>query len=252
MTSPVMMPPLTSFAERLTAVVIGTGGGIGGAFATALAAHPRVGSVIAASRSGQAQNPSSKVTARRVDVTDEASIAAMAEGLDAVDLVIVAVGQLHDDTGLGPEKTFRAIDGGYLARLYAVNTIGPALCAKHLLPRLAKGRKAVFAALSARVGSISDNHLGGWHGYRASKAGLNQILRTCAIELARRSADAAIVGLHPGTVDTGLSKPFQGHVPDGKLFTPDYAAVSLLTVLDGLTPADSGGVFAWDGARVPT
>jgi NAD(P)-dependent dehydrogenase (short-subunit alcohol dehydrogenase family) len=105
--------------------------------------------------------------------------------------------------------------------------------------------------LSARVGSISDNHLGGWHAYRASKAALNMLLRTFAIELARRNLRAVCVGLHPGTVDTGLSAPFQTNVPEGKLFTPDFAAARLLEVVDRLKPDDSGKVFAWDGQTIP-
>lgn len=127
----------------------------------------------------------------------------------------------------------------------------PALVAKHFLPLLARDRKSVFAALSARVGSISDNQLGGWHAYRASKAALNMLLRTFAIELARRNPRAVCVGLHPGTVDTGLSAPFQANVPEGKLFTPDFAAARLLEVVDRLKPDDSGHVFAWDGQLIP-
>ena len=139
-----------------------------------------------------------------------------------------------------------------MQRSFAVNAIGPALAAKHFLPLLAEDRKSVFAALSARVGSISDNSLGGWHAYRASKAALNMILRNLAIELARRHDKAICVGLHPGTVDTGLSSPFQGSVPPGRLFSPAEAAGHLLKVVDGLSPADSGGHFAWDGRRIPS
>ena len=108
-----------------------------------------------------------------------------------------------------------------MAHLYQINAIGPAMVAKHFLPLLSKRRKAVFAALSARVGSIGDNRLGGWHSYRASKAALNMLIKTMSIELARRNPDALIVGLHPGTVDTPLSEPFQRNVADGKLFTPE-------------------------------
>ena len=163
----------------------------------------------------------------------------------------MASGILHDDEALRPEKTWRALDGAALERVYRINAVGPALVAKHFLPLLARDRKSVFAALSARVGSISDNHLGGWHAYRASKAALNMLLRTFAIELARRNPRAICVGLHPGTVDTGLSAPFQANVPEGKLFTPDFAAARLLEVVDRLKPDDSGKVFAWDGQLIP-
>jgi NAD(P)-dependent dehydrogenase (short-subunit alcohol dehydrogenase family) len=122
---------------------------------------------------------------------------------------------------------------------------------KHFAPLMPRDRRAVFAALSARVGSIGDNRLGGWHSYRASKAALNMLLRNLAVELGRSHPQAVVAGLHPGTVDTGLSKPFQKAVAEGKLLTPAFSAERLLAVLDGLTPADSGGVFAWDGARIP-
>ena len=119
------------------------------------------------------------------------------------------------------------------------------------LPLLPRDRKAVFAALSARVGSIADNQVGGWHSYRASKAALNMIIRTLAIELARRNPSAVCVGLHPGTVDTGLSAPFQRGVPADRLFSAERAADQLLTVIDNLTPQSSGGLFAWDGSAIP-
>ena len=158
---------------------------------------------------------------------------------------------LHDGEALRPEKTWRALEGVALERVYQVNAIGPALVAKHFLPLLARDRKSVFAALSARVGSISNNQLGGWHAYRASMAALNMLLRTFAIEPAWRNPRAACVGLHPGTVDSRLSAPFQANVPEGKLFTPGFAASRLLDVLDRVTPEDSGKVFAWDGEIIP-
>ena len=138
-----------------------------------------------------------------------------------------------------------------MAELFAVNTIGPALIAKHALPLLRRTSRAVFAALSARVGSIADNRLGGWHSYRASKAALNMLVKNLALELARTHPQALAVTLHPGTVDTALSAPFQRGVVPEKLFTPALSAGALLQVLDGLTPAQSGGLFAWDGAQVP-
>lgn len=221
------------------AVVIGASGGIGAALADALEVGGR--DVVRLSRSGTG-----------LDLTDEASIAQAAGAVGEagpVRLVIVATGALHGD-GLRPERSWRDLDGEAMVEAFRVNAVGPALIAKHFLPLLAPGR-SVFAALSARVGSISDNRLGGWHAYRASKAALNMTLRNLAIELARRSPEAICVGLHPGTVDTALSAPFQRGVPDGKLFTPAYSAAQLLAVIDGLSPADSGGLFAWDGARIP-
>jgi NAD(P)-dependent dehydrogenase (short-subunit alcohol dehydrogenase family) len=133
-------------------------------------------------------------------------------------------------------------------RQYAVNAVGPALVAKHFLPLMPKQGRSVFAVLSARVGSISDNRLGGWYGYRASKAALNQLVRSLSIEDKRRYDRGIVVALHPGTVDTKLSRPFQQAGRD--LFQPDRAAVQLLDLIDGLRPADSGKLFAWDGSEI--
>ena len=228
---------LKSYGDGLNVAIVGAAGGIGRAMANALDSAPNVARVARLGRSGDI----------RVDLTDEASIEAAARSLGPTDVVICAAGLLHDET-IAPEKTWAALDPAAMTKVLAVNAVGPALVAKHFLPLLPKGRKTAFAALSARVGSIGDNRLGGWVSYRASKAALNQVIRTFSIELARKRPEALIVGLHPGTVDTGLSKPFQrGH----ELFSPEQSARHLLTVLDDLTPADSGGVFAWDGARIP-
>ena len=190
----------------------------------------------------------------RLDLEDEDTMASAAEtvagAFSDVDMVLVATGLLHDGDGLQPEKTWRTLDAARFERVLRINTVGPALIAKHFLPLLARDRKSVFAALSARVGSISDNQIGGWHAYRASKAALNMLIRNFAIELGRRNKQAIAVGLHPGTTDTGLSRPFQAGVPEGKLFAPDFVAHRLLQVIDGLKPADSGQFFAWDGSRI--
>ena len=234
------------------AVVIGAGGGIGAASVAALAARPgRHGSVVALSR--QPVPAAACVIPGRIDVTDEASIAAAARMTaehGSPGLVIVATGTLHAPGGMQPEKSWRSLDADTLLHAYRVNAVGPALVAKHFLPLLPRQGRSVFAALSARVGSIGDNRLGGWHAYRASKAALNMLLRNLAVELARSRPEAICVGLHPGTVDTALSRPFQGNVPEGGLFTPDEAVEKLLHVLAGLTPAESGGVFDWTGRPV--
>ena len=138
----------------------------------------------------------------------------------------------------------------WLARQFAINAIGPALVAKHFLPMMPKAGRNVFAVLSARVGSIGDNKLGGWYGYRAAKAALNQLIRTLAIEERRRNDRSIVVGLHPGTVDTALSKPFQANVRADQLFTAPRAAVQLLDVIDGLKAPDSGKLFDWEGKEV--
>jgi NAD(P)-dependent dehydrogenase (short-subunit alcohol dehydrogenase family) len=246
--------PLASFGEDLSVAVIGASGGIGGAFTAALQDALNVARVFTFSRR-KAPAAAAQTTWQALDLEDEASIARAAatvkEEVGELHLAVVASGLLHAGDALQPEKSWRSLDAAALQRAFAVNAIGPALIAKHFLPLLARDRKSAFAALSARVGSIEDNRLGGWHAYRASKAALNMLLRNFAIELARRNDQALCVGLHPGTVDTALSEPFQAGVPEGKLFTPARAATQLLGVLDGLTPGDSGGLFAWDGQRIP-
>ena len=227
-----------------SAVVIGASGGIGAALAEAIADEAAFDVVHRFARSFDG--------AARIDITDEASIAAAAVAVGSgppPELIVVATGLLHDGER-GPEKALKELDAAWLAQNYAINAIGPALVAKHFLPLMPKTGRTVFAALSARVGSISDNRMGGWHGYRASKAALNQLIRTISIEEKRRNSSSIVVALHPGTVDTALSKPFQGNVQPGRLFDPGRAAVQLLDVLDGLRAPDSGKLFAWDGVEV--
>ena len=171
---------------------------------------------------------------------------------DPPDLVIVATGVLTLSDGTGPERTYKRLDGAAMSEVFALNTIGPALIAKHMLALLPRDRRSVFAALSARVGSISDNMLGGWHSYRASKSALNMLLKNFAIELGRTHDEAVIVGLHPGTVNTALSEPFQSGLQGGQLTEPADAAENLLRVVDRLRPAHSGKVFDWKGEEVPT
>lgn len=243
---------LDSFEAPIQACIIGSTGGIGAALVDALSESARVETVYALSRTG-ASHSSSKVHSLTFDFLDETSIMAAAETLrevGAFDLIIVATGLLQGD-GIAPEKNMRALDLDAMRTSFEVNTFGPALTAKHFLPLLRRDTKAVFAALSARVGSISDNRLGGWYAYRASKAALNMMLKTLSIEVARRFKNQIIIGLHPGTVDTDLSRPFQSQVPNGKLFTPDYSAAKLLTVMDQVSVSDTGQHFAWDGEPIP-
>lgn len=242
------MSGIAGFAGSIRAVVIGASGGIGAAVTHRLLADPGVTDVLALSRRPVA--PAGKLRTGFLDLADESSIIDAAALAEAVDLVFIASGLLHQDA-VQPEKSWRTLGPMAMAQLFQVNAIGPALVAKHFLPRMPRYGRAVFAALSAKVGSITDNRLGGWYGYRASKAALNQIIRTTAIELARSRPDAICVTLHPGTVDTPLSQPFQAAVARDRLFTPAVAAAHLLGVLGGLTPMDSGGLFAWDGRRLP-
>ena len=232
---------LASFPNSGVAVVFGAGGGIGGALVEALRAADRFEHVVGFSRN----------TSPSIDLLDEASLeraAAFAASKGDLRLVIDATGFLHDDLQ-GPEKSWRQLDAGKLARSFALNAIGPALIMKHVLPLLPRSGKAVFATLSARVGSIGDNRLGGWYSYRASKAALNQLVRTAAIELARRCPGALCIALHPGTVATALSAPFAA--TGLELHTPAVAAHQLLAVVDQLSPDVNGNFFDWRAKPVP-
>lgn len=217
------------------ALVVGASGGIGGALVSALRA--RGAEVTALSRREQG-----------LDVTDEASVTRVLGGLEgAFDTVIVATGAL-ELAGRGPEKSLRAVDPAALAAQFALNATGPLLVLKHALRLMPRDRASRFAALSARVGSIGDNALGGWYGYRAAKAALNQLIHTAAIEVARSHPQAVVVALHPGTVDTGLTRPHRGGHP---AMPPAEAAGHILAVLRGLGPEASGGFYDWQGKAVP-
>ena len=232
---------MESIAAGGVAIVFGASGGIGAALLAALKDAGRFDTVHGFSRQ----------SAIPIDITDEASIAgAASEAAESgeVRFVIDATGFLHGQ-GMAPEKTWRALDADQLAHAFAVNTIGPALLMKHMLPKLPRAGKAVFATLSARVGSIEDNRLGGWYSYRASKAALNQIVRTAAIELSRRAPEALCVALHPGTVATPLSDSFAKTGLD--VLTPAQSAQHLLSVIDQLGADATGGFFDWRGDQVP-
>jgi NAD(P)-dependent dehydrogenase (short-subunit alcohol dehydrogenase family) len=223
------------------AVVIGSTGGIGAALLRTLQDGRDFDAVIGLSRT----------SSPALDLRDEASIAAAAghvAGLGALRLVILCTGRLHGP-GMQPEKNLRSLDAAAMADAFIVNTIGPALVLKHFLPVLARDGRAVLAALSARVGSIGDNRLGGWYSYRAAKAALNQVLHTAAVEVRRSHRQAIVVALHPGTVDTPLSAPFGKSGLDVQ--SPDIAAGRLLSVIAGLTPDDSGSFLDQHGKVVP-
>jgi NAD(P)-dependent dehydrogenase (short-subunit alcohol dehydrogenase family) len=201
---------------------------------------PKAGAVVAMQRG----------TGEKIDITDEASVAQAAARLvcrhQTVDLIFNAAGALTID-GIGPEKTIRSISADAMARQFAFNSIGPALLLNYFVPLMPKDRRSLFASLSARVGSIGDNRLGGWLSYRASKAAQNQIIKTAAIELKRTHPHAVVAALHAGTVATALSEPYtKGHVRQ----TPDQSARQLLETLDGLSPEQSGGFYAYDGTGI--
>lgn len=234
------------------ACVFGASGGIGQALVEALEMSGAFESIYACARKPRDRR-SERIVPLAFDLGDEASIASAAREMGLagpLDLVLVATGLLHD-AGMAPEKSFSAIDPTAMARAFAVNAVGPALVAKHVLPIMRREGRAVFAALSARVGSICDNRSGGWHSYRASKAALNMLIRNFALEFARRNPLGVVVALHPGTVDTRLSRPYQRNVRADVLQSPIRSAGHLLDVLACLTPEHSGSVYAWDGEAIP-
>lgn len=239
---------LSSFSSPLHVALIGAGGGIGSAMLEHLLGDPSVGLVHGFARR-PLEKSHDKLVSGFIDLEDETSIRLAAEKVGApLHLIIVATGLLHDGD-YQPEKALKEITSSRLQRAFAVNATGPALVGKHFLPLVPREGKAVFAALSARVGSISGNEVGGWYGYRASKAALNMVLKNMAIEARRRYPALIITGLQPGTVDTPLSKPFQSGVRRDTLFTPSFAAGKLLQVIDQLEPKDSGALFDWAGER---
>ncbi|PLZ97504.1 cell-cell signaling protein [Fischerella thermalis CCMEE 5268] len=195
-----------------------------------------------------------KLTCLAIDITDEAQISQgvqlLRAEIDKLHLVVNCVGVLHEGT-LQPEKSLKQINSENLMRYFQVNSIGAVLLAKHLLPLFRHSDRSVFASISAKIGSIGDNQLGGWYGYRASKAALNMLMRNVAIEYGRTSPKTIVVTLHPGTTDTRLSKPFQKNVPPEKLFSVELTVNQLLAVIDQLKIEDSGQFFSWDGSRLP-
>ena len=222
------------------ALILGASGAIGGAIAAQLQADPRCAQVLTLSRH----------STPAIDFDKPDSIAAAAEALRPLGpwhLIVVATGMLTGPTS-GPEKRLAELNATHMAASFATNTIGPALVLAHFAPLLAKGERSLLAVLSAKVGSIGDNRLGGWYSYRASKAALNMLLKTAAIEMARTHPQAVLAALHPGTVNSALSAPFRG-AEIGR--PPTEAARDLLAVLDTLQPADSGGFWAYDGQRLP-
>ena len=231
-------------------VIAGGSGGIGSAFVEALATRPRVKKIIATCNRHPSSLHHQKVSWHPLDLTDEDAIRDWAGQLDEIDWLINAAGILHTRAH-GPEKSIRQIDPAFFLENMRINALPALLLAKHLHDKFQHGRPAVYATVSAKVGSIEDNRLGGWISYRSSKAALNMSIKTLAIEWRRTLPNVAVVALHPGTTDTALSKPFQRHVPHGQLFTPEYSVSCMLDVLENLKPVHSGEFLAFDGERLP-
>ncbi|MFZ8864337.1 MAG: SDR family NAD(P)-dependent oxidoreductase [Rickettsiales bacterium] len=236
----------------LNIAIFGSTGAIGNEFTKQLAANNLVETINCFNRA-EVSSEQKKVNHYQINFDDEAEIAKAAEisaKTKKLDIVIVAIGALHT-AEFFPEKSIRELDSKKFTEIYHTNTVIPALIGKYFLPHLNKNEKSIFAVLSARVGSISDNQLGGWYAYRASKAALNMIIKNFAIEINRVNKKAVILGLHPGTVDSSLSKPFQAHVKEGHLFSPEYAVKQLLQVIYNSDSSYSGKLFAYDDSQIP-
>lgn len=261
----VVSPAAQGKQSPTAALIVGAGQGIGLEFVRQFLESDRVDRLYATYRNPQSQlltlaDP--RLRCLPMDITEEAQIAAVAKEIQAeatvLHTVINCVGVLHEGT-VQPEKSLRQINAEQLLHYFQVNSIGAVLLAKHMQPLLKHRhvlkeeprQRVILATISAKIGSIGDNQLGGWYGYRASKAALNMFMRTTAIEYKRTCPQAIVVTLHPGTTDTQLSRPFQGNVPPEKLFPVDRTVRQLLAVLDQLQESDSGEFFSWDGSRLP-
>ncbi|MDY7116934.1 SDR family NAD(P)-dependent oxidoreductase [Halomonas sp. SSL-5] len=243
---------LAQLPDGFTAVITGAGGGIGGAVIDALLASPRPGRVIGVGRRApHRDDPRFEGLALALDDSQQRiALAAHLEGAP-LHLLFNTIGMLHDEArGIHPEKRLDDLEPAALARLFEINATLPAMLLQVLQPAFKGRHPTLVASLSARVGSIEDNRLGGWYAYRASKAAHNMLMRAAAVELRRLNRDSTVVCLHPGTTDTALSAPFQARVPKEKLFTPAFVAERLLAVLGERTPEESGSFYDWAGEPV--
>lgn len=231
-------------------VIFGATGAIGSSLIDFLKVYYHQATIHAVSRNFK--NKLNSIIYHQINYSDEPVIQALAVDISKImpiHLVIIATGMLHDNQMM-PEKSIKEISSDKLLKLYQVNTVLPSLIFKHFTHKLNSTQTSVIAALSARVGSISDNKLGGWYSYRASKAALNMVIKNVAIETSRYNKKAIVVGLHPGTVDSALSYPFQRSVDNNKIFTPGQSAQYLLNKINKLTIANTGKIFAWDGQEI--
>lgn len=248
--------------NNINALILGASQGIGLGFVKKLLEDNRISKIYATYRQPESaselinltQKHPDKLTCLSMDITQENQISEIAQHIkneaNKLHLAINCVGILHEGN-LQPEKNLRQINSENLLRYFQINSIGSVLLAKHLLPLFRHRETSVFASISAKIGSIGDNNLGGWYGYRASKAALNMLIRTTAIEYKRSSPQTIVVTLHPGTTDTQLSRPFQSNVPPEKLFSVERTVTQLLSVIEELQESDSGQFFSWDGSRLP-
>lgn len=254
--------PFKDSLQAANALIVGASQGIGLGFVQRLLQDGRFARVYATYRNpvtaatllALQDTAGDRLRCLLLDMTEEAQLEAAVAQIGSetpyIHLALSCVGLLHDGD-LQPEKSLRQLDAGTLLRYFQINSIGAVLLAKHCLPLLKHASPSVLAAISAKVGSIGDNQLGGWYGYRASKAALNMLFKTAAIEYSRKSPKTILALLHPGTTCTRLSQPFQRGVPPEKLFSVERSVAQLMTVIEGLEATDSGSFFSWDGSRLP-
>lgn len=246
---------MPDFAKNSTAVILGASGGIGNAFVQHLASTGKFSKIFTLSRKQHDQSPADDPAIVRIQITgyDDTSLQVAAQTIrdqtDDINFALAATGFLHDQT-VRPEKSLGQINEAALHKLFAANTVVPIIFAKHFAKLMAKVQPAVLAAISARVGSISDNRLGGWYAYRASKSALNMLYKNLAIEMKRVNPNLIVSLLHPGTTDTALSRPFQANVADEKLFNPAKTAAYLYDVIRAMDNSGSGMFYGWDGKLI--
>jgi NAD(P)-dependent dehydrogenase (short-subunit alcohol dehydrogenase family) len=248
--------------DNANALIVGASQGIGLGFVRKLLHDSRMAKIYATYRQPESafellnlkQKYADRLICLSIDITYESEIIDAIQQIRAetnkLHLVVNCVGVLHDNQ-VQPEKSLRQINPENLLHYFQVNSIGSVLLAKHLLPLLRHSDRSVFASISAKIGSIGDNELGGWYGYRASKAALNMFMKNVAIEYGRSSPKTLVVVLHPGTTDTRLSRPFQRNISADKLFSVDRTVTQLLAVIEQVQEEDSGEFFSWDGSRLP-
>jgi len=230
--------------------IIGSSGAIGNAFVEHYLKDNSIQNIFTFSRNA-ADHLSNKVSSYKMDVESQESIQKAAEQIKdhIIDRVIIASGILHNES-FGPEKSIKDLNYETFAKVYSINTIGPALIGRYFIPLLNKNEKSVIAFLSARVGSISDNKLGGWYSYRSSKTALNQIVKNFSIELKRSNKNAIVLALQPGTVESNFSEPFKKNVSKEKLFSPKYSVELLSKVIESSSEEDSGNLISYDGDTI--
>lgn len=254
---------LASFPDSAKALIQGASRGIGFELTRQLLTSTKVDTVFATCRNPDtaadlqdlARLHGERLQVLALDVSSEASVVSAASvvvgRIASLDLLVNCAGVLHEPSGMRPERRLADVEVNAFIHSMYVNALGPLLVAKHFEPLFRLPKRAIYASISARVGSIGDNRLGGWYAYRASKAAQNMNTRNLSIELRRRARGIVCVALHPGTVDTALSQPFQGKLPKHKLFTVTEAASKLLSVIDLLNTESNGRFYAWDGTEIP-